>query len=425
MDKKYWNPAEKHLWMSILFSSCLILYAARMTMPITAASISKHYDWSKTDSGTVLSSFFWGYMMTQVLGGYVSDHIGGERVLLIVAIGWSVLTFFTPEMISSTSGNIWLVVLGRTIIGALQGAHFPAIASIISNNLHSSEKTFFTSVVTSGPAVGMLLSGSIGSFILEKYGWPYVFRTFGLLGISWIIMLKYLGMELNHKTDGTTEAEKFDSKLMSNIPWLLFFKHSAFWSMLFAHLSEANSFFILLNWLPTYFDETFPHGKGWVFNVVPWMISPLSSILGGWLAEYLIAKGWKIIVIRKVLEASSQISKACLLVIIGYLQSYTWALICLALAVAAGGLHGSAVFMNPQDIAPQYAGSVFGIMNTVGAIPGFVGVYLAGYILETSESWSTVFNLTALLNVLGCLSFVIFGIAKPIVPELEDKILHT
>lgn len=80
MDKKYWNPAEKHLWMSILFSSCLILYAARMTMPITVASISRYYDWSKTDSGTVLSSFFWGYMMTQVLGGYVSDRIGGERV---------------------------------------------------------------------------------------------------------------------------------------------------------------------------------------------------------------------------------------------------------------------------------------------------------------------------------------------------------
>ena len=32
---------------------------------------------------------------------------------------------------------------------------------------------------------------------------------------------------------------------------------------------------------------------------------------------------------------------------------------------------------------------------------GFVGVYLAGYILELTGSWSAVFNVTAVINLLG------------------------
>lgn len=34
------------------------------------------------------------------------------------------------------------------------------------------------------------------------------------------------------------------------------------------------------------------------------------------------------------------------------------------------GFHNNAVIVNPQDLAPNYSGSVFGLMNTFGAIPG-------------------------------------------------------
>lgn len=46
---------------------------------------------------------------------------------------------------------------------------------------------------------------------------------------------------------------------------------------------------------------------------------------------------------------------------------------------------------------------------------GFVGVYMVGYMVEVSQSWSLVFYLTALLNVLGCISFLTFGRGHPIV----------
>ena len=45
---------------------------------------------------------------------------------------------------------------------------------------------------------------------------------------------------------------------------------------------------------------------------------------------------------------------------------------------------------------------------------GFIGVYLAGYILEISGSWAAVFNVTAVINIIGMVTFITFGSGKAI-----------
>lgn len=46
--------------------------------------------------------------------------------------------------------------------------------------------------------------------------------------------------------------------------------------------------------------------------------------------------------------------------------------------------------------------------------PGFIGVYIAGYILELTGSWSAVFNVTAFINFVGIATFIVFGSGNPI-----------
>ena len=70
---------------------------------------------------------------------------------------------------------------------------------------------------------------------------------------------------------------------------------------------------------------------------------------------------------------------------------------------------------NSIDIAPKHSGSIYGIINSFGAMSGFVGVYLAGHILESTGSWSVLFSVTALINMVGIIIFAIFGSGEPIV----------
>ena len=62
--------------------------------------------------------------MTQCLGGYLSDRIGGELVLAAAAVIWAAATAVTPFIIlsfHSTQGAIIVPVMLRVILGCAQG----------------------------------------------------------------------------------------------------------------------------------------------------------------------------------------------------------------------------------------------------------------------------------------------------------------
>lgn len=72
----------------------------------------------------------------KVLGGYFSDRLGGQRVIFLAAVGWSLITFWMPNLLllapKSWSYTITFVVAVRIINGACQGVHFPSMISLTS-----------------------------------------------------------------------------------------------------------------------------------------------------------------------------------------------------------------------------------------------------------------------------------------------------
>lgn len=46
----------------------------------------QNFDWNSTQKGLVLSSFFYGYILTQLLGGIIANKFGGHMVCMHVRI---------------------------------------------------------------------------------------------------------------------------------------------------------------------------------------------------------------------------------------------------------------------------------------------------------------------------------------------------
>ncbi|KAL8590483.1 hypothetical protein ACOMHN_011696 [Nucella lapillus] len=153
----------------------------------------------------------------------------------------------------------------------------------------------------------------------------------------------------------------------------------------------------------------------WVFNVVPWLVIVPCNISGGWVADRMIKSGFTVTFVRKSISMVLFGGTAVFLVLISYMDSYHSTLVCMTLAVACCGFYSASLSINPVDLAPNHAGAVFGVLNTTSAIPGFVGVYMAGYVLETTKSWSAVFNQTAAICVFGNIIFLLLGTAQRII----------
>jgi len=74
--------------------------------------------WNESSKSTVLSSFFWGYLITQVYAGQMAQKYGG-KYFLAGALGVSgVLTILTPA--SAIHGGVLVMCANRMVQGMAQ-----------------------------------------------------------------------------------------------------------------------------------------------------------------------------------------------------------------------------------------------------------------------------------------------------------------
>jgi len=76
------------------------------------------FDWDEKTQGLVLSSFFWGYVITQMPGGMLADTYGGKATLGLGMLLSSIGTIITP-VVARSYGPEALIIL-RLIIGLAQ-----------------------------------------------------------------------------------------------------------------------------------------------------------------------------------------------------------------------------------------------------------------------------------------------------------------
>ncbi|GAA6216585.1 solute carrier family 17 member 9-like [Lates japonicus] len=418
-NKNLWPRPLARKWILMLFMGTCLLYCARMAMPICAVSMAAIFHWSKIDSGLVLGGFFWGYCFTQILGGHASDKVGGERVLLVSAASWALITAGTPLLAQLGSHTLGLMMMARFLMGVLQGVFFPSLASLCSQRVVEGERGFLMSTMNSGAHLGTLVAGGMGSFMLDWYGWESMFYCIGFLSTLWaLVVWQYLlkGEVTPKRLEKTNDSKQS----LTSTRWLSLFKKPPVWAMVFAHMCICSTSNTLLSWLPTYFKESFPHATGWVYNVIPWLAAIPAALCGGYVSDFLIIHGYGIAFVRKLMQvfAMGVSSMFIMLLTGGTSTSFTSAVIFVSAAVGLSTFTSSGVSVNVQDLTPSCAGALYGFMNMLGALMGVVLVSLSGYLIEVTLSWATVFSLITLVNATGLAVFLIFGDAQRV--DLEN-----
>lgn len=397
--------------MLLSFLSVFICYIDRVNISVAIIPMAEELGWDLQTQGLVLSSFFIGYLLLQLPGGRLADRFGGKLVLGAGVIAWSAFTILTPP---AAFLGIGFLLATRVLMGMGEAVTFPSIYSLYAKWLPLAGRSRPVGFTNSGIPSGTVFALVVTPWVVGAWGWEWAFYSFGLAGLVWWIFwqLAVTATPAAHPQITATELAELEADAAGPsggaVPWRRLLGCPAVWAIIVAHFCNNWSLYVLLSWLPTFVNR----GLGADFAAVGWltMIPHLASFvclnLAGTLADRMVGSGMPVVRVRKIMQTIGFGGLALALGVVGYVDSVVMAITIMALGNGLGAFIAGGFAVNHLDIAPRYAGTLMGITNTAGTLPGIIGVYVTGLILQATGSWVLVFQVTAGVTLVGLIVFL-------------------
>ncbi|XP_068597753.1 sialin-like [Brachionichthys hirsutus] len=379
------------------------------------------YDWDSETQGWILGSFFYGYITTQVLGGYLANRFGPKWVLgsgILVAV---IFTLLTP--VAADLGAGFLIAV-RVVEGIGEGVTYPAMYTMWASWAPPLERSRLFSITYIGAQLGTVVALPLSGEICFYLGWTYVFYISGILGLVWFVLWAFLVSDSPNTHPRISEKERDyinetlkheHSSAVHDIPWRAIATSRPLWAIVVAHFSFNWTFYTLLTLLPTYMKDMlgFSIQQNGMLSALPYLGSSLAALVSGQLADYLRETClYSTAAVRKIFNSVGTIGPAVFLVAAGHTGcNYILAVAFLTICSSLGGVACAGFNINHLDIAPSYAGILLAITNTFGTIPGMVGPVIARSLTKhnTVKEWQSVFYIAAAINVIGAAIYAFFG----------------
>ena len=404
------------------FLAVLICYIDRVNISVAIIPMQEQFGWSESQVGIILGSFYFGYMITMIIGGYLADKYGGKKVLGYGLLIWSFFTVITPFF--AYQGLWWLIFI-RILMGLGEGVTFPSWHAIYARWIPFKERTRAVGFTNSGIAAGTLFGYALAALIISRYSWEWVFYIFGFLGIFWYFFWNksVTSFPEDNKKLSSDELRLIQSEApakdtASSIPLLRLIRNAPFMAIAVATFCNNWSLYTFLSYLPKYVNAPLEQGgmgidlgsNIFIYSIViPCLVAMFSLILGGYLADALIQKGFKILNVRKTLNSIGFFGSAVLLYFISFEDSLLNVVILLCLINICSGICAGGFGVNHADLGAKYTGSLVGISGSIGMVAAILSPIVAGFVLEMTNSWGVIFYICSGILIFGGVFYLMFA----------------
>eukprot|EP00963_Diacronema_lutheri_P002341 scaffold155_cov347-Pavlova_lutheri.AAC.20 len=401
--------------MSVAFVLCNM---DKVNMSVAVIPMAEELAWSPTQRGIVSSAFFLGYALTQIPAGWIANRVGGEKVLWAGVAIWSFGTMIAPLAAYS---SLWALCLTRVLVGLGEGLAPASAVGLMAERVPQKERARAVSLVFGGMDAGSVIGLLLAPLLIRYFGWTSVFYMFGLLGFIWCSWWILTRTDELGKQEQLCEAADLPNKMSKEVPWKQIATCVPFFATIAAHFCYNYGYFTLLAWLPSYFEDALGldvRGAGWL-TLIPYLAMCLMTPFVGPVADGLVARGHSITRVRKVAQCVAFLGPCLALGVICALTTTVGTasngvagavVTLLSCAFALGTWSRAGLYCNHQDLSPRYASILLGISNAVGAVPGLVGVSIAGLVYDKTHFWEwSLFYPTMIFQAVGAVLFVCFA----------------
>ncbi|XP_053575793.1 vesicular glutamate transporter 3 isoform X3 [Bombina bombina] len=331
------------------------------------------FNWDPETVGLIHGSFFWGYIVTQIPGGFIANKLAANRVFGAAIFLTSILNMLIP---SAAKVHYGFVIFVRVLQGLVEGVTYPACHGMWSKWAPPLERSRLATTSFCGSYAGAVIAMPLAGILVQYIGWSSVFYIYGFFGMFWYIFWLLHATESPAAHPSITAEER------------------------------------------TYIESSIGEGCSLVttsvglLSAVPHMVMTIIVPIGGQIADFLRSR--KILsttTVRKIMNCGGFGMEATLLLVVGYSHTKAVSISFLVLAVGFSGFAISGFNVNHLDIAPRYASILMGISNGVGTLSGMVCPLIVGAMTKhkTREEWQNVFLIAAIVHYSGVVFYGIFA----------------
>jgi len=393
------------VWYNVVLlcgAAVLISYLDRTNISVAAIPMQAQFGWTETAKGWVLSAFFVGYLAFMAVSGALANRYGGKIVLGAAVLWWSIFTALTPP---AALVSFSALIAARIALGVGEAAVFPASINMIGRWVPSANRTRAVALFTSALSVGTMISLPVTGWLVRDHGWPMPFYAFGALGIVWAVLW------FTTVSSGRSPDIETPSREDRVIPWRRLLTSRAVWAIIINHFCSNWALYVLLAWLPSYFKTTFnvTLANAGLLSAAPWAAYFVMGNVGAWFADTLILAGRSLTFVRKTMQIASMVGSGAFLLLVQTAATPASAMLLMCGASGTLALCLSGFAANSFDIAPRHADVIWGLSNTTGTMPGIIGVYITGWLIDRTGSYNAPFFLTAIVGLVGAVVYLFFA----------------
>ncbi|CAL9235972.1 unnamed protein product [Arabidopsis halleri] len=405
----------------VILTACMMCLcnADRVVMSVAVVPLADKLGWSSSFLGVVQSSFLWGYIFSSVIGGALVDRYGGKRVLAWGVALWSLATLLTPWAAAHSTLALLCV---RAFFGLAEGVALPSMTTLLSRWFPTDERASAVGISMAGFHMGNVVGLLLTPLLLSSIGISGPFILFASLGLLWVstwssgvtnnpqdspfitrseLRLIQAGKPVQ-TSNNSTKPNPSLRLLLSKLPT---------WAIIFANVTNNWGYFVLLSWMPVYFQTVFNVNlkqAAW-FSALPWATMAISGYYAGAASDFLIRTGHSVTSVRKIMQSIGFMGPGLSLLCLNFAKSPSCAAVFMTIALSLSSFSQAGFLLNMQDIAPQYAGFLHGISNCAGTLAAIVSTIGTGYFVQWLGSFQAFLTVTAFLYFATTVFWILFA----------------
>ncbi|KAH0998570.1 sialin isoform X1 [Dendroctonus ponderosae] len=285
-------------------------------------------NWSGPVQSYVLASFYWAYIVSQIVGGLATQKLGTKRVFGYSQLATALSSLCIPIAAESHFG---FVIALRFVQGFASGLTWPAMYALVGHWIPVPERSRFMSSFQ-GFSIGIGVTYPLCGFLIAHLGWRSVFYTTGSIGVAWCLIWYLLAFDSpethprislrEQKYIRENTVNTYENSRQQQVPWKSILTSKAAWSIGITTFGRIWVHYTFIISGPTYMKRIlgFSIEKNGLLSGAPFICSYIASVFFCYIADKLVTGNYMSLTnVRKLMTALSQVVPGALVPLVSYL----------------------------------------------------------------------------------------------------------